>query len=82
MEIENVFSLYHSPLAVIYLSAISGIFEFLDLWKPMNFLSICRWVHVMEYSNEIKSLLGTSKSYITPTIEDPKALLEVTPHFL
>ncbi|XP_047938669.1 nuclear pore complex protein NUP85 [Salvia hispanica] len=34
------------------------------------------WVHVMEYSNEIKSLLGTSKSYITPTIEDPKALLE------
>ncbi|KAH6774234.1 nuclear pore complex Nup85-like protein [Perilla frutescens var. hirtella] len=34
------------------------------------------WVHVMEYSKEIKSLLGDSKSYVSPTIEDPKTLLK------
>ncbi|KAH6813090.1 nuclear pore complex Nup85-like protein [Perilla frutescens var. frutescens] len=34
------------------------------------------WVHVMEYNKEIKSLLGDSKSYVSPTIEDPKTLLK------
>ncbi|KAH6763145.1 ATP synthase alpha/beta family protein [Perilla frutescens var. hirtella] len=34
------------------------------------------WVHVMEHSKEIKSLLGDSKSYVSPTIEDPKTLLK------
>lgn len=36
----------------------------------------------MEYSKEIKYLLGDSKSYVTPTIEDPKTLLKVTLDFL
>lgn len=36
----------------------------------------------MEYSKEIKALLGDSKSYVRPTIEDPKTILNVTLHFL
>ncbi|PIN10666.1 Nuclear pore complex component (sc Nup85) [Handroanthus impetiginosus] len=34
------------------------------------------WEHVMEYSKEINSLLGNSKSSATPTIEDPKSVLK------
>ncbi|KAL0297262.1 UNVERIFIED_CONTAM: Nuclear pore complex protein [Sesamum radiatum] len=33
------------------------------------------WEHVMEYSKEINSLLGNTKSSIPPTIEDPKTVL-------
>ncbi|KAL8499199.1 hypothetical protein ACS0TY_022246 [Phlomoides rotata] len=35
------------------------------------------WEHVMEYSKEINSLLGDSKSSVTPTIEDPKTVLNI-----
>ncbi|KAL0327537.1 UNVERIFIED_CONTAM: Nuclear pore complex protein [Sesamum angustifolium] len=34
------------------------------------------WEHVMEYSKEINSLLGNTKSSIPPTIEDPKTVLK------
>ncbi|KAK4422266.1 Nuclear pore complex protein [Sesamum alatum] len=34
------------------------------------------WEHVMEYSKEINSLLGNTKSSVTPTIEDPKTVLK------
>ncbi|KAL0407750.1 UNVERIFIED_CONTAM: Nuclear pore complex protein [Sesamum radiatum] len=34
------------------------------------------WEHVMEYSKEINSLLGNTKSSVPPTIEDPKTVLK------
>lgn len=36
----------------------------------------------MDYSKEINSLLGDSKSSVIPTIEDPKTVLKVTLDFL
>ncbi|KAL6536256.1 Nucleoporin nup85 [Orobanche gracilis] len=34
------------------------------------------WEHAMEYSREIKSLLGNSKPSVSPMIEDPKTVLK------
>ncbi|KAG8381852.1 hypothetical protein BUALT_Bualt05G0015800 [Buddleja alternifolia] len=34
------------------------------------------WEHVMDFSKEINSLLGNSKSSVSPTIEDPKSVFK------
>ena len=36
-----------------------------------------RWEYVMEYSRDIKALLGNPKSLACPLIDDPKTVLKV-----
>ena len=36
-----------------------------------------RWEYVMEYSRDIKALLGHPKSLASPLIDDPKTVLKV-----
>lgn len=39
-----------------------------------------RWEYVMEYSRDIKALLGNPKSLASPLIDDPKTVLKVNLH--